>query len=414
MIFSRFEWMVALRYLRARRQEGFISVIAGFSFFGIMLGVATLIIVMAVMNGFREELLGRILGFYGHFFVYEKQSHIQEYETLVQSLTDIPTVTRVLPVINAQALLTAREQATGAIVRGMRPQDIQDFPLLSQSIRFGDKENFTTDQVGIGVHMAQRLHLHVGDRLTLIAPQGKATVFGTMPRLRTYKVAFIFDVGMYEYDNNVVLLSLSSAQVFFRMSEAVSRIELYISSPNEVTNLREHISQILGDKYSFVDWQQRNSSFINALYVERNVMFLILTLIILVAAFNIVSSLIMLVKDKSKDIAILRTMGATRGMMVRIFLLTGSMIGFGGTLLGLILGVAFCENIESIRQLLQSLSGVELFSEEIYFLSTIPAEMHWQEVLQVIGMSLFLSFSATMYPAWRASRLDPVEVLRYE
>jgi len=415
MVFSAFERMVALRYLRARRQEGFISVIAAFSLLGIALGVATLIIVMAVMNGFRSELLGRIMGLNGHLNIFSAVGGpLTDYDGLMTRLRALPTVRDVMPMTEGQALVSQRGQALGAVVRGLRPEDFQRRPVLAGGVVFGEAENFGEDRVAIGSRMATRLGLTVGDKITLIAPQGRATAFGTMPRMRAYPIGVVFDVGMYEYDANFIFMPMAAAQVFFQMNESVTMLEVFVKEPRRIKSVRQEVAPALEGEGRLLDWQERNSSFFNALEVERNVMFLILTLIILVAAFNIISSLIMLVKDKGRDIAILRTMGATRGMVLRIFFLTGASIGVIGTIAGFLLGVAFCENIESIRQALQSLSGTDLFSAEIYFLSRIPAEMDWREVIQVVAMALGLSFAATLYPSWRAARLDPVEALRYE
>ena len=414
-MFSTFEWMVAIRYLQARRQEGFISIIAGFSLLGITLGVATLIIVMAVMNGFRQELLDRILGLNGHMLVYPPTGQdMQDYDSLAHQLQNLTIVSSAAPAIHGQALLSVNGHASGVVVRGVAQEDFLSRPILSHSLINGDPADFTGNTVAIGTQMAWRLGLQVNDHLTLISPQGKPTAFGTLPRIRSYRIAVIFDVGMYEYDNHFVFMPLESAQIFFQMRDKVTTVELFLEDPNHITQGRSLLFQEIPDHYRLIDWQQQNRSFFNALEVERNVMFLILTMIILVAAFNIISSLIMLVKDKGKGIAILRTMGATRMMLVKIFILIGASVGVIGTLLGLIVGVAFCENIESIRQFLQGLTGVELFAAEIYFLSTMPAEMEWHEVLQVAIMALFLSFAATIYPSWRVAQLDPVEALRYE
>jgi len=414
MIFSAFERMVAMRYLRARRQEGFISVIAGFSLLGIALGVATLIIVMAVMNGFRSELLGRVLGLNGHLSVFAVQGPLTDYEPLITRIREVPGVVSVTPSLEAQALVTVRGSASGAVVRGTRPEDFRRRPTVSDRIVAGDLAAFEGEKVAIGIRMAQRLGLRVGDQLTLVSPQGQTTAFGTVPRVRAHEVAAIFDVGMFEYDNNFIFMPLQAAQTFFRFGEAVTNLEVMVDRPREIASYRFALQQAIEGRARIVDWQQSNASFFNALQVERNVMFLILTLIILVAAFNIISSMIMLVKDKGRDIAILRTMGATRGMVLRIFFLAGASIGVVGTTAGLALGIAFAENIESIRQALQALTGTELFSAEIYFLSQLPAEIDYGEVLRVVLMALGLSFGATIYPAWRAARLDPVEALRYE
>jgi len=415
MIFSAFERMVAMRYLRARRQEGFISVIAGFSLLGIALGVATLIIVMAVMNGFRAELLGRVLGLNGHLNIYAAQGGpLRDYDALAQALRATPGVVGVTPTVEGQALIAAKGSASGAVVRGVRAEDFRARPTLAGHIVAGSAEAFGEDRVAIGARMAQRLKLNVGDSITLIAPQGNATAFGTVPRQRSYPIAAIFDVGMFEYDNSFIFMPLEPAQLFFRLPEAVTSLELYVADPTQVRAARDAILPAVAGRGRVLDWQQSNASFFTALQVERNVMFLILSLIIMVAAFNIISSMIMLVKDKGRDIAILRTMGATRGMILRVFFLAGSTVGVIGTLAGLGLGIVFCQNIEAIRQFIQALTGTNLFSAEIYFLSQLPARIDWGEVAQVVGMALGLSFGATIYPSWRAARLDPVEALRYE
>jgi lipoprotein-releasing system permease protein len=416
MAFNAFERMMAMRYLRARRQEGFISVIAGFSLLGIALGVATLIIVMSVMNGFRAELLGRILGLNGHITVSAFGAPMTDYAQLTERLRKLPEVVSAAPLIEGQVLATAANGAAGgALVRGLRPEDLKGKTLIANAIKRGSLEQFAGEDVAvIGARMADRFRVTVGDSVTLISPQGNVTAFGTVPRMRAYKIVAVFDVGMYEYDNTFVYLPLEAAQIFFRLGEGASGIELMIDNPDRVRDVSVEVHRAIGAQYRVFHWQQANSSFFNALQVERNVMFLILTLIILVAAFNIISSLIMLVKDKSRDIAILRTMGATRGSVLRIFFLAGASVGVIGTVLGFGLGVLFTSNIESIRQWLQGLTGRTLFDPTIYFLSTMPSKVEPTEVISVVLMALGLSFLATIYPSWRAARLDPVEALRYE
>lgn len=414
MAFSPFERMMAWRYLRARKAEGFVSVIAGFSFLGIMLGVATLIIVMSVMNGFREELVSRILGLNGHLNVYGVNGPIYNYMAMVDKIENTAGVESVRPMIESQVLVSVNGSASGAMVRAVSREDFVTKPILSEGIKYGDPSSFRDNNVAIGTEMARKLSLKLGDNITLLSPKGKASPFGTVPRSASYTVTVIFDVGMYEYNAGFVFMPLEAAQRFFLMPDGVNTLEIMADNPMIVDRVKADIAFAVGDEAKVYDWRDANKSFINALNVERNVMFLILTLIIIVAAFNIISSMIMLVKDKGKDIAIMRTMGASRSTMLRIFILTGASIGFAGTFAGTLLGVLFASNIESIRRFLEGLTNTELFSDEIYFLSQLPAIIEWQEVTTVVGMALVISIAATLYPAWRASRLDPVEALRYE
>lgn len=413
-MFSPFERMMAWRYLRARKAEGFVSVIAGFSFLGIMLGVATLIIVMSVMNGFRAELVSRILGLNGHLNVYAQSGEIDGFLSLADRIERIDGVESVRPMIEGQVLISVNGSATGALVRAMSREDFATKPIISDSIVQGDLTSFKDQQVAIGVKLAQRLNLGLGDPMTLLAPKGKATPFGTVPRSRTYTIGLIFDVGMYEYNNGFIFMSLPSAQQFFQLKDSVNAIEVMADDAQKAGDVKADIQDSIGGFATVYDWRDANSAFLNALKVERNVMFLILTLIILVAAFNIISSMIMLVKDKGKDIAILRTMGANKSSVLKVFVLTGASIGVAGTAFGAALGISFASNIETIRQFLEGMTGTELFADEIYFLSQLPAVIIWQDIFGVIAMALVLSVGATLYPAWRASRLDPVEAIRYE
>ena len=413
--FAPFEWMLSLRYLRARRKEGFISIIAGFSFLGIMLGVATLIIVMAVMNGFRQELLDKILGLNGHLLIQPLESPLTDWQQVAERVSAINGIRLAAPIVEGQALASSPFNSAGVLVRGIRSADLTKLPSIANNIKQGTLEGFDEGQgLAIGKRLADTLSLRAGDNVTLVAPRGAVTPMGTTPRIKTYKVAAVFEIGMSEYDAAFVFMPLIEGQAYFNRSGDVTAIEVYTDNPDRVQNFRKPVTDAAARPIFMVDWRQRNATFFNALQVERNVMFLILTLIVLVAALNIISGLIMLVKDKGQDIAILRTIGATQGAVMRVFLITGASIGVVGTLLGLIVGTVVCVNIESIRQFLSWATSTELFSPELYFLSRLPANMDPGETTAVVVMALTLSLLATLYPSWRAARLDPVEALRYE
>jgi lipoprotein-releasing system permease protein len=413
--FAPFEWMLSLRYLRARRKEGFISVVAGFSFLGIMLGVATLIIVMAVMNGFRKELLDKILGLNGHLLVQPLESPLTDYQAVAERISKVEGIRLAVPIVEGQALASSPFNAAGVLVRGIRSADLAGLTSIARNIKQGTLEGFDQGQgVVIGRRLADQLTLRAGDSITLVAPRGAVTPMGTTPRIKVYKVAAVFEIGMSEYDAAFVFMPLAEAQAYFNRSGDVTAIEVYTDAPDQIVRFRQLVSAAANRPIFMVDWRQRNATFFNALQVERNVMFLILTLIVLVAAFNIASSLIMLVKDKGRDIGILRTMGATQGAVMRVFLITGAAIGVVGDFVGFLVGLAVCLNIESIRQFVSWLTNTELFSPELYFLSRLPADLDVGETTAVVVMALALSLLATLYPSWRAARLDPVEALRYE
>jgi lipoprotein-releasing system permease protein len=413
--FAPFEWMLSLRYLRSRRKEGFISVIAGFSFLGIMLGVATLIIVMAVMNGFRHELLDKILGLNGHLLIQPIESPLTDYALVADRVSRVPGVILAAPIVEGQALASSPFNASGVLVRGMRGADLVRLGSIGNNIIQGTLTGFDEGQgVLIGKRLADQLSLRVGDSITLVAPRGAVTPMGTTPRIKPYKVAAVFEIGMSEYDSAFVYMPLPESQAYFNRAGDVTAIEIYTDEPDRVDRFRALISAAAQRPIFMVDWRQRNATFFNALQVERNVMFLILTLIVLVAALNIVSGLIMLVKDKGRDIGIMRTMGASQGAVMRIFLITGAAIGVVGTLTGFLVGAVICLNIESIREFLSWVTHTDLFPRELYFLSRLPAHMDIGETTAVVVMSLSLSLLATLYPSWRAACLDPVEALRYE
>jgi lipoprotein-releasing system permease protein len=415
--FARYEWILALRYLRPRRKEAFISVIAGFSFLGIMLGVATLVVVMAVMNGFRAELLGKILGINGHIVVQPIDSDLTDYDAVASRIAGVDGVRAALPIIEGQALATGPGgAASGVLIRGVRGPDLLGMEKISGTVENGggliDFDN--SGGIAIGARLAENIGVATGDRVTLLTPRGAATPMGTAPRVRTYPVVAIFQIGMSEYDATYVFMPLAEAQSFFNSPDKVQAIEVYVEEPDQVGALRPLIEEAAGRPVFSTDWRQRNVTLFTALEVERNVMFLILTLIVLVAALNIISGLIMLVKDKGHDIAILRTMGATRAAILRVFFITGASIGTVGTLAGLAIGVMICANIESLRQIISWLTRTELFAPELYYLTQLPADIDGAETAAVVAMALALSYLATLFPAWRAARLDPVEALRYE
>lgn len=412
--FAPFEWMVALRYLRARRKEGFISVIAGFSFIGIVLGVATLIIVMAVMNGFRQELFDKMLGLNGHVVVHSLGA-FTDYDEVGGRIREVDGVKYALPLVEGQVLISTPFTSSGALVRGLREDDLKSLKAISSNIRFGTLDGFDGQPgLALGSRMANSLNVKVGDEVSILTPRGPSTALGTAPRTKRYPVVAIFEIGMSEYDASILFMPLREAQRYFSQPDTVTVIEVVLNSPDEVAELVPKIITAGGPTIYVTDWRQRNATFFTALQVERNVMFLILTLIVLVAALNIISGLIMLVKDKGRDIAILRTMGTTRGAIMRIFFITGASIGVVGTLAGFALGLLVCLNIDRIRGFVAWLTDTELFPAELYYLSQLPADMDTGETATVVVMALVLSVLATVYPSWRASRLDPVEALRYE
>ena len=413
--FSPFEWMIAGRYLRARRKEGFISVIAGFSFLGIMLGVATLIIVMAVMNGFRHDLFAKIMGLNGHVIVQKIAEPFDDYAAMADRIGKVPGVETAMPVIEGQVMVSSSTQALGGLVRGVREGDLKSLKLVSGNVRAGTLDGFDAQTgIAMGVGLANSLHVGLGDMVTLITPRGAPTPFGTAPRSKAYQITSIFELGMSEYDRMMMFMPLAEAQKYFAKGKEVDVIEVVVNQPENVGQYRDVVKNAGGPTISVSDWRQRNETFFNVLSVERNVMFIILSLIVLVAALNIISGLMMLVKDKGRDIAILRTMGATKGAVMRIFLITGASIGIVGTLAGLVIGVVFCWNIDAIKNAVSWISGTTVFDPSVYYLTKLPAEINPHETGGIVLMALALSVLATIYPSWKASRLDPVEALRYE
>ncbi|MDR2902401.1 MAG: lipoprotein-releasing ABC transporter permease subunit [Lactobacillales bacterium] len=415
-MFSKVERKLSLRYLKSRKRTGFVSVIAGFSFLGIMLGVATLIIVMSVMRGFKTELMERVLGLNGQLGVYPIWgSLLDEYDQRRADISDVKGIVRITPVVDGQVMASANDVSMGAMVRGIAPADFVAQEALIKGYQGLPIVEFQEDEVILGYRLAQKMALRPGDTLTLVSPKGNITAFGTIPKMKAYTVVGTFNSGMFEYDNNLIFMPFDMAQKYLMVGDKASRLEIFIEEGAQIDAVLEDVfERIKNTNAEVYDWRHSNQVFFNAIEVERNVMFLILTLIIVVASFNMISGLIMLVQDKTKDIAILRTMGMTKGGILRIFLMSGLMVGVVGTLGGVALGLLFSYNIDAIKTFLENLSGAELFSAEIYFLSRLPAEVNLGEVAVVTVMSLVLSLLSTLYPSWRASKTEPVEALRYE
>ncbi|WP_297692722.1 lipoprotein-releasing ABC transporter permease subunit [Phenylobacterium sp.] len=411
--------MVAGRYLRAKRSQGGVALISIISFIGILLAVAVLIIVMSVMNGFRSELLGRILGFQGHVFVAGGVVDGPALGPAVQRIRAVPGVVQATPVIQGQVLAMGPNQVTGAVIRGVSAADVAASPIIARNITHGSLKGYGEgedggDRVLVGDRLAETLGVHAGDPLTLISPSGAATAFGGSPVQKTFIVAGTFTVGMSQYDQAYIYMPLATAQLFLGREGSIDEIEIKLKNPDEAERLKGRIARAAGPTALVTDWTQRDTSFWGALKVERNVMRLILMLLVAIAALNIISGLVMLVKNKGRDIAILRTMGAGQGAILRIFFMAGASIGALGTFAGLLLGTLFCIYIQEIQTFVEAVTGQAVFSSDVYFLSHIPAKVDWSEVALITFWALAMSFVATLPPAWRASRLDPVEALRYE
>jgi lipoprotein-releasing system permease protein len=413
--FAPFEWLLALRYLRARRKEGLISLITVFSFLGILLGVATLIIVMAVMNGFHKEMFGRILGIDGHVVAFrDGTDDFSDYLEFAKKLEALPTVKHVVPRIEGQVIASTPVQGVGAKVRGISEDGIKALPLIADKVQAGTFDGFDAQGgIALGIGFMRYLRVNIGDTITLVSPRGARTPFGTVPRIKTYKVTAIFEVGISEIDRSMIFMPLAEAQGFFDKGDSVDMLDIVIDDAEQVERSVAKM-QAGAPGLRFVDWRERNASFFSVLQVERNMMFIVLSIIVLVAAFNIISGLIMLVKDKGSEIGILRTMGATQGAIMRVFIIIGAIIGVVGTLGGCVFGVLFCQRIDQVGQLVAWLTDTGMVDPNIEYLTKLPADLNWQTTGVIVLMALVLSLLATVYPSWRASRLDPVEALRNE
>ena len=416
MSFKSFELYVAFRYLRSKKTEGFISLSTWFSFIGIALGVSTLIIVMSVMNGFREELVNRILGINGHIAIYANNAKlITDYNDVSNKVSDDNNILAVIPQIDGQGLARSKDYISGVMIKGIRWSDLPAKKLLWDNLNNSTKDNFKTKkEIIIGSRLAKRLNVVVGDKITLISANGIKTALGIIPQKQIFKIGGLFNVGMYEYDNNFIFMPWKNAQNFLQLGDVASNIEIFLKDYKTSASSNYNIKKILNDSFEIVDWKKQNNAFINALNVEKNVMFLILTLIILVAAFNIISSMIMIVNAKSGDIALLRTIGSSKKAIIKIFLLIGTSIGLLGTIFGSFLGIFLSINIEYLRKFLSLILNQELFSPEIYFLTDLPSKIDFIEVFYIIITSLSLSILASLFPSWKAAKILPAEVLRYE
>ena len=417
--FGAWERMVAARYLRARRKHGGIALIALISFIAVTLAVAALIIVMSVMNGFRTEIVARMVGFNGHIYVQGPAINGQDREGLMSRIRAIPGVVQVEPVVQAQALVQGPGQVTGGMVRGIRTADLKATSIIAANIREGSLRGFGEgeyggDIVSIGEGMADHLGVKPGDAVTIISPNGPATAFGSTPRSKDYTVGSLFKVGLTQYDQAFIYMPLEQAQLMFGRGDMIDLVEVNLDDADHIDALRPAIEKAAGPGAVISDWRDENHAFFNALQVERVAMRIILMIVVAIAMLNIISGLIMLVKNKGRDIAILRTMGASRAAILRIFLMVGAAIGLSGAAVGLFFGVLFCAYIDPIQSVVEKITGVSVFAPETYFLSRLPARVEPSEVALVLVWSILMSLVAAIMPAWQASRLDPVEALRYE
>ncbi|HBK06271.1 MAG TPA: lipoprotein-releasing ABC transporter permease subunit [Acetobacteraceae bacterium] len=417
-MFGPFERMVAGRYLRARKGERFVSIIAIFSLVGIALGVATLIVVTSVMSGFQVELVSRILGVNGHITIeaYSGQK-LDNYQPLVSQIRGLKDVASATPVLDGQALLsTDSGGARGGLVRGISVEDLRALHPISDHILSGSLNDFTGDDaIVVGVGLASTYRLRIGSSLTVISPEGAATAFGTIPRVRAYKVVAIFDAGLNDYNSSVVFLPLPAAQIFFQKPNALTAIEIRLHDADQVNEVGAQLAPMLQGRQVYArDWRHANDTIIGVLQVQKDTMFIVLGMIVLVAAFNVVSSLIMLVKDKRADIAVLRTIGASSFAVLRIFLMCGAFVGITGTLIGAIIGIVFCHYIHAIQHFVEQITGGRVFDASVFMLTELPNTIDWADVTRVVALGLILSLLATLYPSWRAARTDPVEALRHE
>ncbi len=413
--FAPFEWMIALRYMSARRSKGSVSIIALISALGIMAGVTALIVVLSVFNGFHKDLFDKLVGLNGHIFVQAPDANLSNYDQVAADLLHVPGVSKAVPLIEGQGYFTSQFGQSGGFIRGIEGRDLAQLPGIEGHVKSGTLADFDTgDGVVVGQRLADTLGIHVGDMITLNSPKGVMTPLGMAPRRKSYPVRAIFQVGMSVFDSTYVFMPLAEAQLYFDKEGQVTLIELFLKHPEAIDEVRAAIDLDAKQSFIMTDWRETNRTFFDAIQVERNVVFIVVGMVVIVAALNIVSGLIMLVKDKGSAIAILRTVGATRGAIMRVFLIAGISISVVGTLAGVVLGLLIALNADHIRALLNSTMHLNLFPPEIYYLAKLPSEVDARDVVFVALGTLGLSLLATLYPSWRAARLDPVEALRYE
>ncbi len=417
--FGLWERAIAFRYLLAVRKSGGVALVTIFAFVGIAMAVFALITVMSVMNGFRSELLDRLLGFNGHAYVAGGILGSPDRDAAVDRIRKVPGVVRATPMIQGQVIVMGPAQITGAIVRGVSPADLKATQIISSNIKRGSLAGYGQGEYGgdlvlIGDRMAAALGVSPGDPVTLISPTGATTAFGQSVNQKDYTVGGVFSVGMSEFDQAFIYMPLEQAQIFFGRDGMVDKIEIMLDSPDNAIAMKPALARAAGPAAMVFDWTQENESFFNALQIERSAMRLILMILVAITTLNIIAGLVMMVQNKRRDIGILRTVGASQSAIMRIFFMAGSLIGVLGAATGLILGVVVCLNIEVIQQLVERITGAQVFNPEVYFLSHVPAKIEWSEVGLVTAWALFMSFIVTLLPAWLASRLDPVEALRYE
>lgn len=410
-MFKFIEFKIAARYLRAKKQNKFVSIIAGFSIIGIIIGVAALIVVMSVMNGFHKELVSKMLGFNSAITIQSFDQSISNYQEITKKIKDNQEIKSYAPVVESQIMINYKNNNFGIISRGIDFDDLMQKNIDNINAK---KQDFAGPALIIGEALAFNLGVNIGDQVNIISPKGMTTILGNVPRIQTFKIIGTFSSGMSQYDANIIFMPLEYAQKFFQLIDKVTAIEIDLIHPEHSVALITKIYEALEGEMRVIDWQTSNFSLLHALKVEQSVMFLILTLIIIVAAFNIISSLIMLVRDKYQDIAILRTMGATQSSILRIFLICGLTIGSFGTFVGFIIGTSFALNIEKIRKFLENFTGASLFDPLVYYLAELPSDLHISDIIKIVSISILVSLLATIPSAYRAAKLDPIRGLRDE